>query len=165
MAKGTPSEFIGSVDGSVGVHTRPDAKNSAGQVSFLQSGNGIVLRSRTPRKKSASEAQGLQRAKYSECDCLWKFRDPQQVVQWSSFSGATSAGGSAIRDSYRLFMSCCLNFNLAVYLMEYLFAVWRLDRVTETLNGHRIEIHMGSQTDEFPPEPWWEPESLLNRLP
>lgn len=164
MAKATVKSIITPTDGALGAHTRPGSRTMGIQVSLSSKDGAVTLRSRTPTKKTPSPAQTEQRAKYSDCDCLWKFREPPQVEQWEKYTGTAKKNKKGVSDSYRLFMAGCLRFDLSTYLINYLFADWKLDTIEPTASGYMVTVHMGSLIEQTIPAPWWEPDTLQNRL-
>lgn len=157
MAKATISGIITTVEGPAGSHVRPDAKTMGVQLSFSTGTGGAILTARKPRKNNPSSAQSLQRLAYSDCDCLWKLRDPQQVQAWTDYVTRAQRVQREGLDPYRLFMSDCLKFDLREYLERHLFAVWRLVNLARLPTAHRITIRMGSILDNIEPPATWEP--------
>jgi hypothetical protein len=98
MAKATIKSIIAPVGGAVGAHTRPDSRTMGIQVAFTSGNGGVTLKSRTPQKKAPSAAQTEQRAKYSDCDCLWKYREPPQVKQWENYTGNAKKNKKGVSD-------------------------------------------------------------------
>lgn len=164
MAKGKPAEALWSSEGTFGAHTRPEGKESAISASVIPADAWVVIKRRPKRHPTPTPAQINQRAAYSECDCLWKNREPEQVEAWNRYIGLTRNKKTKVKDAYRLHMSHCLRWNFLEFFEEYLYSLWIVDSVVDSQTLTSIVVHMGSRFDGPVPLPTWEPETLLQRF-
>jgi hypothetical protein len=164
MAKGTLGPALVNVSGPFGAQTRPEAKRNAQKVSIAEGNQCAVIKSRSNSKKPPSAAQKKQREKYSDCDCLWKNRDTAQKAQWEAYIGVGGLTAKPVTDSYRVFMSHCLKWDLVEYFRDYLFAEWEVLDVQFTPNYVLVIFNLGSTLDDPPDANEFDPELLLNRI-
>jgi hypothetical protein len=164
MSKGLPKATWVTIQGPFGGHDRPEGKDAAIQAIFVNGPVWTTIKTRPKRRPSVTPLQELQRRDYSDCDCLWKARTPEQAEAWEEYIKDYDLIKKEDLDSYRIFMKQCLKWNLVDYLEQYLYAVWRLISIKATWEGTTITVRMGSLLDDFPPPPWWEPELIFNRI-
>lgn len=164
MSKGLPKPCLVTATGPFGGHDRPEGKDAAIQAVIANGPDWLTIRTRPRRKASVTSAQKLQRLNYSDCDCLWKYRDQLQASQWEKYISEKNLKKIHNLDSYRLFMKGCLDWDFVDYFTHYLWAVWKLDAITKTPTGYRVQVHMASLLDEAAPELRLEPYSPVNRI-
>lgn len=148
MAKGTINPVLWTVEGPAGAHTTPGAKVAGISLSFGSGWSFVTLRSRKPRKNEPSDAQKQQRTNYSDCDCLWKFRDRQQALAWTAYVKDSGLKKRLGLDEYRIFMKSCLDWDFVDYFEKYLFARWELVSVAEADGVLTICLRVGSSLDD-----------------